>query len=71
MFCPYCHNEIKEIEQCPQCKQNMVFKPREGPTGTWECENCSTEKQIIGYRTTPYGLMKANDLVGRYAVKET
>ncbi len=71
MICPYCHNDIKEIEKCPECKKDMIFVSGEGPMGTWECRKCSTKKQIRGYRTSPFGLVITNDLVGRYSIKKT
>ncbi len=66
MQCPYCHNEIKKIEICPECKSEMIFLPEEGPMGTWECRICSTDQNKVGYRTTPMGLERTTDLVGRY-----
>ena len=70
MICPYCHNEIKETEKCPECKNEMIFMPGEGPMGTWECKFCSSKKRRVGYRTTPFGLMIVTDMVGRYAPKK-
>jgi len=66
MHCPYCHNEIKEIESCPICEEPMIFKPGEGPFGTWECSVCSEGKYIVGFRANYYGLVRVNDSVGRY-----
>lgn len=79
MHCPYCQNEIKQIEKCPRCKGDMIFMPGEGPTGTWECCKCKIQEtrnkdvftSIAGFRTTPMGLIQVKDLVGRYAPKKT
>lgn len=68
ILCPYCHNTIRDTEVCPVCESLMVFMPGEGPMGTWECRVCSSEKDIVGYRTTPSGLQRVSDLVGRYKV---
>jgi ribosomal protein L37AE/L43A len=69
MYCQFCHNEIKENYKCPECETVLTYKSGEGPTGTYECEKCSNVKRNIGYRLTPFGLMKVDDLVGRYAPK--
>lgn len=70
MMCPFCHNEIKEIEQCPRCKTDLIFKSGEGPYGTFECEKCSTDKQIVGYRRSIIGLIRVYDFAGRYSYKK-
>lgn len=66
MRCPYCMNEIKEIEECPECGTALTFMPGEGPCGTWECRICSADKNKVGYRRSPQGLVRIHDLVGRY-----
>jgi len=70
MQCPYCHNIIKDFEFCLICGEPMIFVPEEGPFGTWECRICSTEKYIVGFRTSINGLVRAQDSVGRYKVPE-
>jgi len=69
MQCPFCFNEIKLIESCPDCGRDMKFYPEEGPCGTWECASCSTPELIIAFRRTPTGLRQCVDEVGRYALK--
>jgi len=70
MQCPHCHQEIKAIENCPVCNSEMIFMSGQGPMGTWECRICSDGKTIIGYRTTPMGLMRVEDEIGRYKKPE-
>ncbi|GAI20635.1 unnamed protein product, partial [marine sediment metagenome] len=32
----------------------------------WECRICSTEKYIVGFRTSITGLIRVKDQIGRY-----